>query len=172
MILNLRYEGIGIGRSGKAEARFIPLSDSALKGLSGLEIGEYEVNITKPKNKRTLAQNRLLWELIGQISLAENGSHADTMDIYVQLIEQAGAKATYLQGLPEVQKELEKIFRVVQIVDTRESNGAETHVYKCFYGSSTFNTEEMSRLIDLTLIRAENDGIVTDYWKGLLHDTV
>lgn len=145
-------------------------SRNALEMIERLKKGDYIISLTKPSNKRSLAQNRYLWELLGQISVKENGSRADDVEIYCQLVEQAGVKCEYLLALPQAEERLKRVFRVVKAVDDREYNGQLMYVFKCFYGSSKMDTKEMSMLIDKTIERAETDGIDTEVWKTLLYE--
>jgi hypothetical protein len=140
-------------------------SMNSITALGQLKNGDYELSIEKPTNKRTGQQNSYLWELLGQISLKENGSREDDENIYCQLIEKVGAKCVYLMGLPETKDELERSFRVVKVVDDRDYNGKLMHVYKCYWGSSKMDTKQMAMLIDATIERAEAAGIDTDYYK-------
>lgn len=143
-------------------------SRKALEALETLKNGDYVITITQPAKKRTAQQNRYLWELLGQISAKENGNRSEDVEIYCQLVEQAGAKCEYLMGLPGMEDRLKQVFRVVKIVDDRLYNGRQMNVYKCFYGSSKLDTREMGILIDKTIERAEADGIDTDYYRRLL----
>lgn len=145
-------------------------SRNALENIERIKKGDYIITFAKPNNKRSLAQNRYLWELLGQISVKENGSRADDVEIYCQLVEQAGVKCEYLLALPQAEERLKRVFRVVKVVDDREYNGQMMYVFKCFYGSSKMDTKEMSMLIDKTIERAEADGIDTEVWRTLLYE--
>ena len=151
-------------------AMMFECSGNALEALEKVKEGDYIISITKPTNKRSLQQNRYLWELIGHICTEENGSRADDVEIYCQLVEQAGVKCEYLLALPQAEERLRRVFRVVKIVDDREYNGQMMYVFKCFYGSSKMDTKEMSMLIDKTIERAEADGIDTNVWRRLLYE--
>lgn len=134
--------------------------------LNDLKSGEdYFIEIKNVRKSRTLNQNALLWELIGQICEAENGNKAETEDIYIQLIEESGASVDFLMTLPECEEDLKKVFRVVKAVDKREYKGKEMIIFKCFVGSSNFDTKQMSILIDKTIERAERDGLEIEYYK-------
>ena len=145
-------------------------SGKARESLEALKTGDYIISITKPNKARSLQQNRYLWELIGQIAMKENGNKAEDVQIYMQLIEASGAKVEYLMGLPEIEPRLKRVFRVVTVVDSRDYNGKTMNVYKCFYGSSKMSTEEMGKLIDKTIERAELDGIDTEPWRVYLYE--
>lgn len=140
-------------------------SRNAISTIERLKAGNYELTIDKPTRKRTGSQNNYLWELLGQISLKENGNREDDENIYCQLIEKVGAKCEYLMGKPETKKALESTFRVVKVVDDRFYGDVYMHVFKCYYGSSKMDTKEMAVLIDAAIERAEAAGIDTEYYK-------
>lgn len=146
----------------------------AKAALEKLKSGDYEISITKKSKKRTNAQNRYLWELIGQISMKENGSTADDFNIYCQLIEESGAKCEYFIVPAEdaVIVRLKKVYRAVKILENRMYNGKAVWVVKCYYGSSKLDTKEMALLIDKTIERAEMDGIDTEPWRERLYESV
>lgn len=162
-----RYTGVGIGKTGAPEARFT-LSETALIALQGLQAGEYDVEIKKPRNKRSLNQNALLWELIGNISFEECGSYAETERIYLQILEMAGAKCTFVMVPTEAVEKLREMVRHIRERDTRVYNGVEMTVVQCYEGTSKMNTEEMAKVIDTALIYAEERGIDAGYWKDKL----
>lgn len=140
-------------------------SRRALEALQKLKEGDYELSITQERNKRSHAQNRYLWELIGQICMIEDGNTSGDMELYCRLLEMASIKCVYMLGLPEIRDELAKTFRAVKVVDDRMYNGRQMYMYKCYFGSSHLDTKEMAALIDKTIEYAEQVGIDTDYWK-------
>lgn len=145
-------------------------SYKAKEALEQLERGDYEVTIIKQRKGRTLAQNRYLWELLGQISVAENGNTSEDVNIYCQLIEQCGAKCEYMlvPSEEDVVKRLMRVYRAVKVLQARPYNGKVMWMVKCFYGSSKMDTKEMGMLIDKAIERAEADGIDTDPWRERL----
>lgn len=173
--ITAKWNGIGISRKGEPEARFVLSSEGAINRLNELKYKEYEVSITELKDRRTKAQNRLLWELIGEIDIELNGSRSADEEIYMQILDMAGAKVEYIavrKDMAEgIRKALENSFRFVKEVDDWKKNDAEMVTLKCYYGSSKMDKDEMARVIDTTMTYAEECGIVTDYWKGLLNDT-
>lgn len=160
----------------KEDGRVMLTFDCGWKGKSAIEAlksGNYELDIKERRNNRSLAQNRYMWELIGQIAMKENGNKADTEGIYMQLLESAGAKCEFFEITEEAVSRFVELadIRFYRIVDRRFRNGTHTVMCKCYYGSSKMDTKEMSILIDKTIERAEADGIDTDAWRGLLYDT-
>lgn len=160
----------------REDGRVLLSFDCGWKGKSAIEAlktGNYELDIKERRNNRTLAQNRYLWELIGQISMKENGNKADTEEIYMQLLESAGAKCEFFEITEEAVNRFAKLadIKFLRIVQRRFRNGTHTVMCKCFYGSSKMDTKEMGILIDKTIERAEQDGIDTDAWRRLLYDS-
>lgn len=132
--------------------------------------GDYEITITKPKSKRTLNQNAYLWELIGEISLIENGNREGDIDIYCNILQSTGAKVEYYQCVEKAVESLKQFFRVVQVIEHRQVNGVDTVMCKCFPGTSKMDKDEMSRIIDKTLEYASQVGIDTERWKYRFYD--
>lgn len=144
---------------------------NAQEELQKLKRGDYLIEIKKPSNKRSLNQNAYLWEMIGQISMKENGNRTADESIYANILQMAGAKVDYIQGLPEVEETLKKFYRVVIVAEKRTNEkGVETHVYKCYRGTSEMDTKEMSLVIDKALEYATQVGLDSAYWSTLLKE--
>lgn len=60
---------------------------------------------------------------------------------------------------PEYIRELETVH--MKLVDIREENGREVYFYRLYRGSHTYDTAEMSRLIDGTVQECQAQGIET-----------
>ncbi len=117
---------------------------------------EYVCDIAEAKSKRSIEQNKLLWELIGKIA---NKTHNDDIDVYCSLLEKANAKYEYILTANDMEETLKKSFRGVKFIRTQEINGKECYVYKVYIGSSKMNTQEMTNLIDVALNIAAEYGI-------------
>ena len=115
-----------------------------------LELGkDYSLEIKPYKSSRSIEQNSLLWGLIQQIS-DETGN--DPMDIYISALEKANAKYDYLQGLEEIEDDLKKVFRAVKPMNSFVNEKGKTIVtYKVWFGSSKFDSAEMTKLIDYVI---------------------
>lgn len=102
------------------------------------------------KNKRTLDQNALMWKLLTIYADALNGGRKGDItpeDLYIKMLSKYGI-AEFLMVLPQAENTLKDAFRVVQKIDTIIYNGVEMCVFKCYFGSSKYDTKEMSNLID------------------------
>ncbi len=108
----------------------------------------YVVEVKEPKSKRSLEQNKMLWQLIHAIAKKQ---HQDDMEVYCALLERADALSDYIITAYDMEDELRKCFRGVRFVRKQEVNGKECNIYKVYIGSSKMNTKEMTELLDITL---------------------
>lgn len=111
---------------------------------------DYMATIERKKRKRSLDQNALMWALLTIFADAQGGGRRGSVepeDIYMQMLSKYGV-AEFIMTVPEAEQTLRNAFRVIKRVDTRDYNGKEMAVFKCYYGSSTYDTKQMTGLID------------------------
>ena len=125
---------------------------------------EYQLEIKELKSTRTIQQNKYMWALIHEIS-KEQGM--DDMEVYIQALEEANAKYEYIMAPEEAEENLKKGFRAVKVVRPEIHNNKRFYVYKCFVGSSKFNTQEMTRLIDVIASWCHELNIPTDIYEEI-----
>lgn len=119
---------------------------------------QYLVEIKEPKSKRSLEQNKLLWQLIHKIA---KETYQDDMTVYCGALERADAKSDYVITAIDMEDALRKSFRGVKFVRMQEVNGKECYVYKVFIGSSKMNTKEMNELLEIVFQICGELGIAT-----------
>lgn len=137
--------------------------------------GKYDIDINLPGTKRSLDQNAMLWGVISELSKKLYGDLSEKETIYTQLLEMSGAKYEFIKVQKRVveEKALEALgIRYYKII--KENNDDNTYILQVFYGSSTFNTKEMTQLIETTLKYASNCGVDVDenYWRGIINNGV
>ena len=127
--------------------------------------GELVVDIKERKSSRSLRQNAMMWALIAKIAEAQSGDRSaeSTMAVYCNLLQEANAAFEWLLTTAE-KRELLKSFRAVQEYGEREvmSKNGETikmKVYKCFVGSSKFDTDEMTQMIECAIRYCDELGL-------------
>lgn len=111
---------------------------------------EYTAKIELKKNKRSLDQNSLMWALLTIYAEAQGGGRRGSVkpeDIYMRMLSKYGV-AEFIMTVPAAEETLKNVFKVISKVDTRDYNGKEMAVFKCYYGSSTYDTKQMSDLIN------------------------
>lgn len=135
----------------------------ALTLYNELKDKELTIKVSEYKDKRSHDQNEMLWGIITQISDKVNHSHQeqDLLNIYSAILQRANVKREYIRTLPEAEDILKQSFRaVLEVPNSRKiENGKETVGYWVYYGSSSFNTKEMSQLIEVALDIATEVGI-------------
>lgn len=120
----------------------------------------YRLNATIARSKRTIEQNKLLWELIHEINVARGTERAtDDWQIYIEALERAGAKYEYIAVLPSAENLLREQFRAIKQMNSFEYNGKTFNSYKVFYGSSKMDKKEMGLLLDTVMDMAAELGI-------------
>lgn len=157
---------------GDIEATFV-VSNHFLQSLQKLDKERLlDIKVDEKKSQRSLDQNRLLWKLIHEIDVHENGNtdKDSEMYLYMNLIKGSRIELDYLQGLETMKEPLERVYRVVEVKERRRSEkGVETCVFACYKGSSHFTVEEMSRFIDYTLGYASKLDIEIAYYQRELN---
>lgn len=121
----------------------------------------FVVEVKEPKSKRSLEQNRMLWQLIHSIAKHQ---HQDDMEVYCALLERADALSDYIITAYDMEDDLRKCFRGVRLIRKQEVNGKECNIYKVYIGSSKMNTKEMTELLDITLQVCAELGIPTEMY--------
>ena len=126
-------------RSEKAVISFEVTADPA--DVERYKDKELDITIVRHSKKRGLAANAMLWACLGEIAAA---ARTDNWSAYLYMLERYGKYSTILikaEALPD----LRRVWRETRIVGEREGGMVEV---LCFYGSSTYTTEEFSRLLD------------------------
>jgi len=124
-----------------------------------LQVGKwYEI---KPyKKNRSLEQNKMIWAIL---TIIQEHTGTDKWELYLNLLEQVGVLVEYLEAIPEAEATLKRVYRIVEVKEHRlSSRGVKTCLFKCYVGSSTFNTNEMKILLDESISLASSLGIQID----------
>ena len=123
---------------------------------------EYELTISKPKNPKSNEANAYYWALIGKLSEKVNAS---PKEIYRHHIQDVGgnyevvpikeiAVDTWIKNW-----ERKGLGWACEIIGESKLRGYINVI--CFYGSSTYDSRQMSRLIDLCIEDCKAQGIET-----------
>lgn len=132
------------------------------EAYDSLKNQEVKIEIKKHSNRRTNNQNSLAWELIDQIAAV---SHVKVSEVYRTAIREIGGVSTTVgmkdDAIPVFRQSWEKghLGRQVEIIPGSTKTGWSN--VKIYFGSSEFDTEQMSRLIDILIQDAEALGIPT-----------
>lgn len=102
------------------------------------------IEIKKYRKKRSLDANGMLWACLGEIA---NVLRADKWEIYLQMLKRYG-KYTYICVKPAVVEAVKAQWRECEVLGEMEVNGQKAVQMLCYFGSSTYTTQEFSVLLD------------------------
>lgn len=124
--------------------------------------GEYDIEIKKRRNKRSKDANAYMWELVGKVAEAVNSTPTE---IYRQLVKDYGiyevipVKIENIKHWADIWAERGKGWIVEDLGECRTIQGY--HNIKTYYGTSVYDTKQMSRLIDGLVEDCKTLGIET-----------
>lgn len=116
----------------------------------------YTAKLGAKRNKRSLDANAYFWALADKaaVALSKDGPTVSPEDVYRNLIPHVGGNSITVPIREEAIEDWRNIWRAGHIGrlidDMGECRTLEGyHNIKCYYSSSTYDTAQMSRLIDL-----------------------
>lgn len=125
---------------------------------------DVEITIKKASVKRSLDANAFLWFLCGQIAeRSSKYSKAGKNDVYRDAIRAKGVYEPLMIRSDALERFLNRWADkgtgwFAEVIDDYKDKYKIVHAY---YGSSTYTTAEMSRVIDYVVLEAEDLGIPT-----------
>jgi hypothetical protein len=154
------------------KASFMVVIQQLIELAKGLKDNkEYILEVKEYRPKRSKSQNDFCWELCTQIAkklqlehITENGRLITKEDIYCDHIERVGTSefiAIPTKAVPTFKKKWESN-GVGWLVKVMESRIPGTTKLQCYYGSSTYNTEEMTILLNSIVEDCKMYGIETN----------
>lgn len=115
------------------------------------------IEIKKYRKKRSLDANAYLWVLLQKMAEV---LRTDKWSLYLQMLKQYG-KFTYIVVKPGAVEAVKKQWRECEELGEIDVNGTKAVQMLCYYGSSTYDTKEMSVLIDGVVSECKDLGIET-----------
>lgn len=116
---------------------------------------EYTLDIKEVKKSRTLSANAYFWTLCNKLAIALNST---SLEIYKELIKKYGvSRVEELKG--DFAKTLIIAWGKVGLGWFVEEKDID--IYTFYYGSSSYNTKQMKRLIDHIIDECQEQGIET-----------
>lgn len=123
---------------------------------------DYDISISPKKRKRSLDANAYLWVLIGKLGEV---LHKPDTEVYREYIKDNGVfqivpiREDAIKRWTETWKRNGIGWVCDDLGECRNTKGY--HNIKCYYGSSTYTTKEMARLIDAVVADCKEQGIET-----------
>lgn len=100
-------------------------------------------NVDKERKKRSLDANAYFWKLCEQIA---DKLDSDKDSIYLQMLERYGV-FTHIVTKPNMVEKVAQQFKLFRNLGEVQINGTKGIQLQVYYGSSTYDNIEMSRLI-------------------------
>lgn len=148
--------------SGKTIAVFALDCDPA--ALEQYQNKPVNVKVSEKHEKRSLNANSYMWELCGKIAdkLSGEGTTVTKEEVYRQSIKECGVWRDIempTQGVETLRTVWERqgtgwITEKVDMLPNKDG-----YLIRCYYGSSLYNTKQMSRLISNLVQDCENMGV-------------
>jgi nitrogen regulatory protein PII-like uncharacterized protein len=106
------------------------------------QLQEIDIELKEHKEKRSLNSNSYAWVLITKIA---DVLRANKEDVYLEMLKRYG-QSEIVSVLSSI--DITGYFKYYEVAGTSTLNNKEFTHYKCFKGSSEYDTREMSILVD------------------------
>ncbi len=118
---------------------------------------QLSVEIKQHRNRRSLNANAYLWVLLGKMAEVLRTSKDE---LYLMMLERYGVY-THIIVKPHVVEQVKAQWRTVRELGEVIVNGQKGIQLQCYFGSSTYDTKQMSVLIDGVVSECQELGIDT-----------
>ena len=145
-------------KTGQWNITFTINEASAINEVNNIQSCEkLSIKAVKHRNKRSLDANAYCWVILQKIAEA---LHQDKWNVYLEMLGKYGV-FTHIIVKPNVVDKVKEEWRTVKELGEVSVNGMTGIQLQCYFGSSTYNTKEMSVLIDGIVYEAKELGIET-----------
>ena len=118
---------------------------------------QLSVEIKQHRKLRSLNANAYLWVLLGKMAEV---LRTDKDELYLMMLERYGVY-THIIVKPHVVEQVKAQWRTVRELGEVTVNGQKGIQLQCYFGSSTYDTKQMSVLIDGVVSECQELGIDT-----------
>ena len=145
-------------KTGQWNITFSMNEASAINEVNNIQSCEkLSIKAVKHRNKRSLDANAYCWVILQKIAEV---LHQDKWNVYLEMLGKYGV-FTHIIVKPNVVDKVKEEWRTVKELGEVSVNGMTGIQLQCYFGSSTYNTKEMSVLIDGIVYEAKELGIET-----------
>lgn len=132
-------------KSGKWTITFTIDDEAALYEIDKIKGKPLDITAKKHRNKRSLDSNAYAWVLIQKIAEA---IHSDKQTVYMDMLKQYSRAFEHIVVKPEAVEAVTKAYATTIDLGEVSVDGIPGRQLQIYFGSSTFNTKEMSVFID------------------------
>lgn len=113
------------------------------------------IEIKQFREGRSKDANALLWACLGEIASALS---TDKWEIYLMMLRRYG-QYTYICVPPGAVEMIKKQWREIEEIGDIKVNGRDAVQLLCYYGSSTYDTQQFSVLLDGVISEMKEMGL-------------
>ena len=145
-------------QTGQFQITFSINEPSAINEINNIkDCQKLSIKAVKHRERRSLDANAYLWVLLQKMAEA---LHRDKWGLYLDKLGEYGV-FTHIIVKPHMVEKVKEEWRTVKELGEVCVNGTTGIQLQCYFGSSTYNTKEMSVLIDGVVSEAKEMGIET-----------
>jgi len=113
------------------------------------------VEVKQKRNKRSLDANAALWVMLDKMA---KKMHTTKDELYIEMLDRYGV-FTHIIVKPEAVHRVKEEWRTVRQLGPVTIKGKTGIQLQCFFGSSQYNTEEFSKLLEGVIEEAKLIGV-------------
>lgn len=133
-------------QTGQAQITFTINEQSALSSVDSIKDCEkLTIKAKKFRQKRSLDSNAYAWVLMQKIAEVIN---SDKWSVYLECLQKYSRAFTHVIVKPEAVDAMKELYRTCIDLGEITVNGRSGHQLQVYFGSSTFDSKEMSVFID------------------------
>ena len=117
-----------------------------------------DIKAVKHREKRSLDSNAYAWVLMQKLAEAVK---SDKWSVYLQCLQRYSRAFSHVIVKPEAVERMKELYRTCVDLGEITVNGQTGHQLQVYYGSSLFNSKEMSVFIDGIVSECKELGIET-----------
>jgi hypothetical protein len=118
---------------------------------------ELSVEVKQYRHKRSLDANAYLWVILNQMASI---LHTTKDELYIEVLQRYG-QFTHVVVKPNAVEKFKQEWKLIKELGEVTINGQTGMQLQCYFGSSIYDTKEMSTLIDGVVQEAKGMGIDT-----------
>lgn len=146
-------------KTGQYNITFSVNETSALNQIEKIQnCGKLRIKAVQYREKRSLDSNAYAWVLMQKIA---ETIHSDKWSVYLQMLQKYSRAFSHVIVKPEAVERMKDLYRTCIDLGEITVNGQTGHQLQVYYGSSDFDTKEMSVFIDGIISECKELGIET-----------
>lgn len=143
--------------SGKWEITF-STDENITGGIEKVKDKLLRICVKQHRERRSLDANAYAWVLMQKIAEA---IHTDKWSVYLMMLERYSPVFAHIIVRPEAVERVKDEWRTVKVLGPIQVNGSTGIQLQCYFGSSTFDSKEMTSFIDGIVSECKEMGIET-----------